>query len=91
MSTEPAAVVRVQLDPETLKLVDLLVGLGVYRSREEAIRDLVAAGLRSREKERLVRVARAVERLFELEKRLGRVAVQLEGGLEELLRMRGEA
>lgn len=76
-----------RLSREVLSTIDMLVRMGVYGSRSEALRDLIEAGL-----ERLGwsgKVAEAVERLFELEEREGRIPLELRGGLRQLLEERG--
>lgn len=80
-------VVPVRLDDELLGFVDELVRLGVYSSRSEALRDLVRIGARHVEWVRAV--ARAVDRLFELEREEGDVPIRLEGALRRLLAERG--
>ena len=80
-------VVPVRLDSETLELIEMLVRLGVFRSRSEALRELISSSL---EGFRWVsEVAGAVEKLFELEKREGDIPVRLDGALEQLLEGRG--
>jgi len=80
-------VVPVRLSPELLEAVDALVKAGLYSSRSEAVRALVEAGLEKIGRARLV--AEAVEKLFELEEREGRLPVELRGGLKQLLKERG--
>ncbi len=69
-----------------MESIDVLVGLGVFGSRSEALRELVEAGIDSYKS--LVRVAEAVEKLFELEKRGGDIPVKLAGALRQLLEER---
>ena len=39
------AVVPVKLDKRTIKLIDALVDIGMFRSRNEAIRELIKSGM----------------------------------------------
>lgn len=80
-------VVPLRLDPETLELIDKLVELGVFSSRSEALRELIRAGIERYES--LVRVAGAVDKLLEMEKREGDIPVRLAGALGQLLKERG--
>ena len=80
-------VIPVRIDDKLLELIDELVRMGIYSSRSEAIRDLIRFGLRRAE--RVKRVYRLVELLFELERREGDIPVKLEGALSQLLSERG--
>ena len=58
-------VIPLRLDNEVLSFVDMLIDLGVYSSRSEALRDLIKIGI---EKYRWMnRVYEAIEKLFKLE------------------------
>ncbi len=79
-------VVPIRLDKEVLEAVDELVRLGVFSSRSEALRELIRTGV---ERYRgLARIARAVERLREIEEEEGDVPVKLSGALKQLLEER---
>jgi len=80
-------VIPVRIDDKLLELIDELVRMGIYSSRSEAIRDLIRFGLRRAE--RVKRVYRLVELLFELERREEDIPVKLEGALSQLLSERG--
>jgi len=80
-------VVPVRLDSETLELIEMLVRLRVFRSRSEALRELISSGLESFKW--VSKVVEAVEKLFELEKRKGDIPVRLDGALKRLLEERG--
>ena len=80
-------VVPVRLDREVLELIDMLVRLGIYSSRSEALRELIKIGVR--EFRWAAKVAEAVEKLFELEKEEGDIPIRLEGALRQLLEERG--
>lgn len=80
-------VVPVRLDSELLEFINMLVRLGVFKSRSEALRELISYGL---EKFRWIpEVIEAVEKLFELEKKEGEIPVKLNGALKQLLKERG--
>jgi len=82
VSAESSSVNRVSID----KLIDALIRLGFFESRDEAlsmVSKLEADGL-----EDLAAVLRVVEALVKLEKELGRVPIGLDGALEELLKER---
>ena len=58
-------VIPLRLDNEVLSFVDMLIDLGVYSSRSEALRDLIKIGI---EKYRWMnRVYEAIEKFFKLE------------------------
>lgn len=79
-------VVPVRLSEREIRLIDTLIELGVYKTRSEAVRDLVCLGLRSlRELEEVERIA---SMLMELEKRLGKMPLDLRGAARELLEER---
>jgi len=78
--------VPLRLDWEALESIDMLVELGASSSRSEALRELVEAGISSYRG--LARVAKAVEKLFELERREGDIPVRLAGALRQLLEER---
>ena len=79
-------VVPLRLDKEVLEVVDELVRLGVFSSRSEALRELIKVGIRSYEG--LAKIAKAVEKLYEVEKREGEIPVKLSGALKQLLEER---
>ncbi len=78
-------VVPVRLGEDELKKIDELVKHGVFRSRSEAIRELVRLGVKLAY---VSEVLEAVERLFELEKVEGRIPVELGGATRQLLEER---
>ncbi|MEM3689545.1 MAG: ribbon-helix-helix domain-containing protein [Thermofilum sp.] len=75
----------VRLGEDELKKIDVLVKYGVFRSRSEAIRELVRLGVKLAY---VSEVLEAVERLFELEKVEGRIPVELGGATRQLLEER---
>ena len=80
-------VVPIRLKREVLAFIDTLVKLGVYKSRSEALRELIEAGVE--ELQWTGKVFEAVEELFEIEREEGDVPVKLEGALRQLLEERG--
>ncbi len=80
-------VVPVRLDRDLLELIDLLIKLGVFNSRSEALRELIRAGIK--ELKSVPKVIEAVEKLFELERNEGDIPIRLEGALKQLLEERG--
>jgi Arc/MetJ-type ribon-helix-helix transcriptional regulator len=76
-------VISVRLSERELREIDRLVECGVFRSRSEAIRELIRLGM-----ENLTYLLEAVERLFELEKVEGRIPIDLSGATEQLLKER---
>lgn len=79
-------VVPVRLGERELRLLDTLIELGVYESRSEAVRELVRLGLKSMGE--LEEVERVAGELLKLERRLGRIPVDLKGATRELLEER---
>ena len=79
-------VIHVRLDREVLGFIDMLVKLGVFSSRSEALRELIKAGMK--EFELVNNVVKAVEKLFELETREGDIPIKLNGASKQLLEER---
>jgi Arc/MetJ-type ribon-helix-helix transcriptional regulator len=82
MSTK---VIPVRLREQELKQIDQLVEYGVFRSRSEAIREIIKLGV---EIAHLSEVFRAVDKLFELERMEGRIPIDLSGATQQLLEER---
>jgi len=76
-------IVSVRFNVKELREIDQFVEYGVFRSRSEAIRELVKLGM-----ENLTCLLEAVERLFELEKIEGRIPIDLSGATRQLLNER---
>ena len=76
-------VVPVRLDDDILRFIEELVRLGIYKSRSEALRDLIRIGARRVGKVKVI--VEAVNKLFELEKEEGDIPIRLEGALRQLL------
>ncbi len=82
-------VVPLRIDKEVIEAVDRLVGLGVFHSRTEALREIVKAGLAGLKAfEKLTRIAEGVEKLLEIEEKGGKVPIKLDGALKMLLKER---
>ena len=75
-----------RLNSETLSFIDMLVKLGIYSSRSEALREPIRLG--AEELKWIVKVAEATEKLFELERENGEIPVKLNGALKQLLKER---
>jgi len=82
MSTK---VIPVRLREQELKQIDQLVEYGVFRSRSEAIREIIKLGV---EIAHLSEVFRAIDKLFELERMEGRIPIDLSGATQQLLKER---
>jgi Arc/MetJ-type ribon-helix-helix transcriptional regulator len=78
-------VIPVRLREQELKQIDQLVEYGVFRSRSEAIREIIKLGI---EIAHLSEVFRAVDKLFELERMEGRIPIDLSGATQQLLEER---
>ena len=79
-------VVPLRLDKESLEIIDELVKMGLFNSRSEALRELVKIG--AKEYEKRISIVRAAELLIEMERKKGKIPLQLRGGLEVLLSAR---
>ncbi len=79
-------VVPLRLDKEALEIIDELVKMGLFNSRSEALRELVKTG--AKEYEKRISIVKAAERLIEMERKKGKIPLQIGGGLEELLSAR---
>jgi len=80
-------VVPLRLDTKTLELINMLVRLGVFSSKSEALRELIKVGIKSYEG--LSRIAKAVEELSRIEEKEEDIPIRLKGGLKQLLEERG--
>jgi len=75
--------IPVRLESNDLRDVDLLVNLGVFNSRSEALRELIRLGVRNLSD--VADVALALKRLFELEEAEGDIPLKLPGATKHLL------
>jgi len=75
--------IPVRLEKSDLREVDLLVKLGVFSSRSEALRELIRLGVKNLND--VADVASALKKLFELEKAEGDVPLKLPGATKHLL------
>jgi len=75
--------IPVRLEGDDLGQVDLLVKLGIFNSRSEALRELVRLGVKSLSE--VAEVAVALEKLFAFEKAEGEIPVKLPGAVKELI------
>jgi len=72
---------------DDIRQVDLLVELGVFNSRGDALRELIKLGVKNLSD--VAEIAAALERLSELEDKEGDIPVRLQGAVEQLLAERG--
>lgn len=79
-------IIPVRLKEQELRQIDQLVEYGIFRSRSEAIRELVRLGVENLA--HLSEVLRAVEKLFELERAGGKIPIDLSGATRQLLKER---
>ena len=79
-------VIPVRLDQDMVEAIDTLVALGIYKSRSEALRELIKEGLHNFNW--IIKVNKAVESLFEIEKRTGKIPIELNGELKRFLEER---
>ena len=76
-------VIPMRLDEDIINFIDMIVKLGIYHSRSEALRELVKSGIK--ELEWIAKIDKAVEKLFKLEEEEGDIPIKIEGGLKQLL------
>ena len=76
-------VIPVRMEEKVLKLIDDLVKLGLYKSRSEALRELIKAGMRNLKDYK--EIADAVEELFKMEEKLGKMPIELPGTPKKLI------
>lgn len=79
-------IIPVRLRERELKWIDQLVKKGIFRSRSEAIRELLSLGIENLSY--LSELSIALERLFELEKSEGEIPIDLSGATRQLLEER---
>lgn len=79
--------IPVRMRDDDIRQVDLLVELGVFNSRGEALRELIKLGVKNLSD--VAEIAAALERLSELEDKEGDIPVRLQGAVEQLLAERG--
>jgi len=78
--------VPIRLEERDLRQVDFLVSLGMYKSRSEALRELIRLGVKSLKG--IFEVGEAVMKLEELEEKEGDIPIRLKGALKQLLEER---
>ena len=76
-------VIPVRMEGNVLKFIDDLVKLGLYKSRSEALRELVKAGMKNLEDYK--EIVDAVGKLFKLEEKLGKIPIEQPGTLKKLI------
>lgn len=79
-------VVPVRLKSRDLEQIDQLIELGIFKSRSEALRELIKLGIENLR--HIAETSRALEKLFKLEKSEGRIPISLNGATKQLLKER---
>ena len=75
--------IPVRLKDGDIKQVDMLVQLGLFNSRGEALRELIRIGVKSLKE--VAEIATALRLLFKLEESSGDIPIRLPGALKQLL------
>ena len=75
--------IPVRLKDGDIKQVDMLVQLGLFNSRGEALRELIRIGVKSLKE--VAEIATALKLLFKLEESSGDIPIRLPGALKQLL------
>ncbi len=78
-------VVPLRIDKKILENIDLLVKLGLFGSRNEALRELVRTGIENLDE--CIKVTELVDKLLEEEKK-GKIIIRLDGATKQLLKER---
>ena len=75
--------IPVRLKDGDIEQVDMLVQLGLFNSRGEALRELIRIGVKSLKE--VAEIATALRLLFKLEESSGDIPIRLPGALKQLL------
>lgn len=75
--------IPVRLKDDDVRQVDLLVELGVFSSRSEALRELINLGVKSLSE--VAEIAKALKELSKIEEEEGDIPIRLRGAVEQLL------
>lgn len=78
--------ISIRLKEQELKQIDQLIEYGIFKSRSEAIRELIRLGAENLTY--LSEVSKALEKMFELEKAEGKIPIDLSGATKQLLKER---
>jgi len=76
-------VIPIRLNNEIIREIDLLIELGVFSSRSEALRHLIKLGMKDLKRD--LELFKLVEKLEELEKDEGGIPIKLHGATRQLL------
>lgn len=76
-------VIPLRLSEEELMRIDMLVKMGVFSSRSEALRELIRLGIKNLED--IINMVQAVDKLFKLEKEEGDIPIKLPHIAKQLL------
>ena len=75
--------IQIRIDEETSKFVNRMLRSGLFRTKSDAIRYILSAGMTAAAK--FPEVSEKVEKLKSMEKTTGRPPIKLSGGLKDLL------
>ena len=81
-----AKIIPLRLEEEIAESIDMLVELGIYKSRNEALRDLIKTGLE--EFKWIPQLIKAANKLLEIEEEEGEIPIRIERALRQLLEER---
>ncbi len=75
--------IQIRVDEETSKFVNRMLRSGLFRTKSDAIRYILSAGITAASK--FPEVSEKVEKLKSMEKTTGRPPIELSDGLKDLL------
>ena len=75
--------IQIRIDEETSKFVNRMLRSGLFRTKSDAIRYILLAGINAAAK--FPEVSEKVEKLRSMEKTTGRLPIELSDGLKDLL------
>ena len=75
--------IRIRIDEETSKFVNRMLRTGLFRTKSDALRYILSAGITAAAK--FPEVSEKVERLKSMEKASGRLFIELSGSFKDLL------
>ncbi|MCL5439567.1 MAG: hypothetical protein M1595_01490 [Candidatus Thermoplasmatota archaeon] len=75
--------IQIRIDEETSKFVNRMLRSGLFRTKSDALRYILSAGITAAAK--FPEVSEKVERLKSMEKTTGRPPIELSGSLKDLL------
>ena len=75
--------IQIRIDEETSKFVNLMLRSGLFRTKSDALRYILSAGITAAAK--FPEVSEKVEKLKSMEKTSGRPPIELAGSFKDLL------